>query len=385
MDEILEKAKQTVLANVVKNTSLGKTCRYVVAGGHQFKTLWVRDFCYSVPGLLMMGEKQLVLDQLRLIYQFKNQKHQLPRGLDVLNPKMRVLWKTFLPGLRFPESRGSYEKHAIVPEYFGEHGTVAYDSNLLFLRSALESDFISELSQAQIQDLLSVYSFSPWITQPAFSDWQDSVRRTGPILLTQLLYLEVMLGLQARGLAHKNLDFDFLAENLKSAFQISGQPLFRETLESDQISIDSHALLLTGSRALQQLLGLDTNQIYRALKSSLLWTASPIPGVPVHPLHPTDHVAWTVKLVGLRHYHDHFVWGWLAAEAYKITAVMKDNAEAQRILAEFVKANHNQQWLSEIYSFDKTSLKPFQGAFYQTERPFTWTSAKWIEALCQPR
>ena len=385
---LLEKAKNTVLANHIDN--------HFVAGAHQFKTIWVRDFCYSVPGLVKMGLREKVWDELRIILSFMNESGQLPRGMDVVNPKLRVLWASLFGWLNLSPPFGQYRGQAVFPEYLGEHRTVAFDSNLLFLKASFESGFIENLTHQQIHKLLAVYIFNPWIEQPGFSDWQDSVRRNGPLLLTHLLYMEVVLMLQKAGFAQDMTRLETLAHQVIKNFEIQGkagdkvtlQGLFRETLDSDQISLDSHVLLLTGSEELRHLLNLDRESIYERLKASALWRMAPIPGVPVSPEHPIQNVAWTVKLVGLRHYHDGFVWGWLSAEAFKIAQRMNDPKEAQRIQEVFTKANEGFDFLSEIYCFAgpgethfADSLRPYKGLRYESERPFTWTSAKWVEAL----
>jgi hypothetical protein len=384
MQEIVDKAKRSLDANLVSNDSN----EFIVAGGHQFKTLWVRDFCYSVQGLLKYGKKQLVHDQLRLILKFMNNEYQLPRGLDVCNPKTRVLWASFMPGIGFPKVWGDYSTKKIIPEYLGEHLTIAYDSNLLFLKSSLDSGFISEVSENQIEKLLSVYKLNPWILQPGYSDWQDSVSRKGPILLTHLLYLEVLLRLKEMGsgvgLRLWKDHAENLAGSIRQKFFVESRMLFRETLDQDQISLDSHILLLTGPQELQRLLKIDPLELYESLKKDSLWKSSPIPGVPVFPDHRSEHVGWTVKVVGLRHYHDGFVWGWLSAEAYRLAKTFHDHLEADRIATLFAKANQDFSFLSEIYSYESqnsNSLRPYQSVLYRSERPFTWTSAKWLEAL----
>ncbi len=101
--EILrQKAIQTLRKNMIK-TPEGLL---LAAGGHQFRTLWVRDFCYSVPGLLQMGQADLVEKQIRFIVRYKCEDGLLPRGFDVLSPKLRVLLHTVLRGIPLPLFKG---------------------------------------------------------------------------------------------------------------------------------------------------------------------------------------------------------------------------------------------------------------------------------------
>ncbi|MFN8945079.1 MAG: hypothetical protein ACK5WZ_10705, partial [Pseudobdellovibrionaceae bacterium] len=191
-DELEQKALSTIHANIIQTESGD----LLAAGGNQFRTFWTRDFCFSGPGLLAYGFESLVEGQLKSLFSFKNSQNLLPRGLDQIPPQFRVVWNTFFRGRRVPFS--SKDKK-IEPEYYGEHGTPAFDSNLLFIQSVcLLAKFQKRaliISNQQIQELLNFYQQyfkDSCLHQPKFSDWQDSARREGEIFHTQLLYHDVL-------------------------------------------------------------------------------------------------------------------------------------------------------------------------------------------------
>jgi hypothetical protein len=367
-DPLVAKCLRTIEANLVE-TEAGIL---LAAGAAQYKTLWVRDFCYSVPGLLKAGYAELVERQLLLIYQHKGADGRLPRGLDVVNPKLRVVWNVLLS--RSPPG-SAYERRALKAEHLGEHGTPAFDSNLLFVRAlfalAAHQGKPPALPSGEIAQLLAVYQQGEdsLLRQPAFSDWQDSVRREGPLLLSHLLLLDCQLALGDENGA--KLSRDAVIRN----FYDGG--LFREMPGSRQVSLDSHLLLL--NRRLFP--GLEPAETYRRLKEHPVWRTDLIPGRPVFPLHPEGSISWTTRFVGLRHYHDGFVWGWLAADAYQCSLRQGDGGEAQRILAAFRAAAQKDPYLGEIYEGSEQGLKQVSRRFYRSEMPFTWTAAKWLEAL----
>ena len=377
--KILEKAKNTILKNIV-HTCFGDL---VTAGGHQFRTLWVRDFCYSVPGLLAMGCDELVERQIRLIA--KNIRNGLvPRGLDEINPKVRVLRHTVLRFLPSLSDESKYSRPP-KPEYLGEHGTPAFDSGLLLLRAAADFALLTgkalPLSPTEIQNLLSYYE-AHWreelLWQPAFSDWQDSVRREGHILLTQLLYLDAVEKLKKLGFKNLHEKAEPLQKQILKKFYRSDIGLFSENPDHNQFSLDSHTFLLTKSLLLPEL---EKKLLYANLKQSPLWKSDPIPGRPIYPNHPMGSVSWTTKLIGLTHYHDECLWGWLIAEAVKTARQMGDLPEAERISCAFAKLTSEQDFLGEIYAVSGEEIRPWKNFWYQSECPFTWTAAKWLEAL----
>lgn len=363
-------AQKTLQANLVQSDR----GLFLAAGGNQFRTLWVRDFCFSVPGLIAAGFAEVVERQLQLIVSFQREDGALPRGIDVVDPKLRVFLNVVFR--LSPQALLGYGGRHLRPEYLGEHGTPAYDSNLLTIRShfELKSRTSKEaLSATQLEKLLDFYQPDDQglLQQPPYSDWQDSARREGVILHTQLLFL------QALRLLGRNSQAKALQGKILSLFLQEETGLFSEQLGTKQVSLETHLLLLNSPLAD---LGLDQDQLYRRLKAHPLWTQNLIPGIPVYPRH--QQVSWSTKIVGLGAYHDQLHWGWLVAEAYKTCLKMQDRKEAERILECYASSALQDPYLAEVYRVKNAkSLERLSQAFYRSEMPFSWTAAKWIEAL----
>lgn len=382
VENLLKKAKRTLEANILKYPEAS----FVTAGGNQFKTLWVRDFCYSVPGLLALDYLELVKKQLQLILQFRHQNGFLPRGLDVLAPQTRVVLNLLFKNLtvyQYPQSFADF-KSRINPEYFGEHKTVAFDSNILFVWAYLKyvektSDhFIDEESLLGLLTTYQPYYVQGLFTQPPFSDWQDSACRAESMLLFQIQFLSVLKKLDpevAKKL--KLVTYDNLSAQILAHFFDEKNYRFFQDKQKKQMSLEVYGFIFSENLFPQ----LDKAKLYSSLKYSPLWASYFIPGVPVYPPYSGADISWTTKAVGLGGYHDSFHWGWLIAEAVKIAILAGDYAEAQRIEEFFDKAIAGNDYLAEIYIQNNQSLKIFKNFLYQSEIPFTWTAAKWIEAL----
>jgi len=354
---LAERCRQSLLKNRL-NTPTG----HVFPAGHQqFGSLWVRDFCHAVPGLIKANELESVEHQLSYFLKFQREDGLIPRGLDVVSPKIRVL-TALVQAQWLTKNYFQYTVKPIRPEYLGEHLTPAFDSNILValafeqLRS-LSPVFYSE-AQPALDKALSYYkSFykDGLFHQPLYSDWLDSLKRSGPQLYFHILLLKY---LKQSG---KKLSW------LPSHFS---QTVFDHFLAEGKWQNESTEALLW-IVADPSLCGeLDTEAVWNHLKERG-W------GVPL-PLQKWRDVSWTNKFVGLRKYHDGFRWSWLLGETLKIAKKMDrpEVSEIEHLTAELVL---NSGMVSEIYETDEH--REVKTWLYKSEKPFTWGAAKILEAL----
>lgn len=367
------KAISTLEANRVE-TSQGT---FLAAGGHQFRTLWVRDFCFAVPGLLSIGWEDLVGRQLELILSRQRADGLLPRGLDTVNPKWRVVRHT---ALRFlPSAPRAFMSGDLKAEYLGEHGTPAFDSGLLWIgswaawRRATGSTALDRREAiGNILRWTASFLHDGLLHQPPFSDWQDSARREGLLLHTQLLFLRAAREYLA---VWPGADLPFEAAVFEDALRrfarLLPNGLLEETPGRGQASLETQLLVLSDPGLLPEI---DRGALWKSLCVSELWKT---PGLPVHPPYPAADVSWTTKAVGLRRYHDGFQWGWLAADLARIAYLRGDRDRGDRLLEELGRWDAEEKFLSEIYE----DGAPVRTMLYRSESPFTWTAAKVLEAL----
>lgn len=384
--QIFDKASLTIESNIHKTLS-GR--EFVATGGNQFRTFWTRDFCYSVPGLLKIGKVKLVKNQLSLIYKFRNASNLLPRGIDRIDPKIRVLFTALLPKAIRPTF--SYSKddkkfdQQIKGEYKGEHGTVAIDSNALFILAYLNyaentQDYF--LSPQQIGSLFDIYRSRMTLSgvdQPPFSDWQDSVNRSGVWLLLQVQILSALKKYYGWTSEEQNGFSIFqIEESILMNFYSKKENVFFQSKNTKALAIDAYGFIFTNKLFSEKL---SLIKLYKSLTSHPLWNKWSVPGVPVSDYYSSGEVSWTTKIVGLGGYHDHFHWGWLVAEAARISRLNGDQSEYLRIVNKFCADTESTSTLSEIYSLKENLLVEHKSILYKSENPFTWTSAKWCEAL----
>lgn len=378
MSQLLICAEDSLRKNIIE-TSKGT---FLAAGGKQFRTLWIRDFCFSIGGLLLLGEKELVKNQLLLFLENQNAEGLIPRGLDVVNPKIRVL--AACVGIK--SSYFDYSDKKLKPEYFGEHGTIAADSNLLTLigvlrwteftddtfffdqHSKLLSKAFSFLDQLQNEGLLS---------QASFSDWQDSAKRKGKGFYLNLLYL-ILLRLSRHSPITwiSNEKVKNLTETLFSNFFDSEVGLFREKANQKQFSLESQLWCIQENLFSEKV---SPAELWSNLKTSPLFSS--FPGHPVWPNYPSREISWSVKLVGLRHYHDELYWSWLLGETLKTARKVGDIDVEKSLVGKLEKIVQRENSIHEIYRLDGENLNVFRTALYRSEAPFSWGASKIIEGL----
>jgi glycogen debranching enzyme len=375
----LQIAQASLFENIVE-TRDGPVLR---AGGNQFSGLWVRDFCYSIPGLLAAGRSDVVKHQLALIISARRPTdHLVPRLLDTVSSKVRVLRGLF-PWLgRLPKLEAPFQA-----EYVGEHGTEAIDSNLLVLRGLIlyvehtsDTDFDFSLPQI-FNDLWSTYAskrVDGWIVQEPYGDWQDSVRRTGATFLTNYHAWWVEAHATRLGwITRDRQELDLFRDRLKREFYLPEQGLYRSHLDLDVVSLDGNALALLepgfwSDRAEREV-------VHRALVQSPLGRE---PGRASFPEYPRSWRSANVRLVGLSHYHDRLAWSWLLGLQGSAALAVGDLAEADRIRQLVESILIRDRVVGEVYR-PWRSYTGFKSLLYRSETPFSWGAAFLVDFLAR--
>jgi glycogen debranching enzyme len=375
-------AKRDLEANIVPSKSGPLFC----CGPSHFHFFWLRDFSFSVPGLLEIGQTDLVRRHLEMSLDYMRPDGLMARSFDVINPKLRVVLG--IAGIHASKF-WPYTSHDLKPEYYGENLTIASDSNILVLDACLkyvkatgDTEFLRR-REPQIKkafERILELKRGDFLFQPAFSDWQDSARRKGHTFFLNLSFYKLLLGLKDTGLAWaKEIDSEEWLGKLWAAFFSSEEGLFKSEAGSGkakQFSLEGILLAIEGDFFKKYIF---REKLWENLKNSPLY--KPMPGLPVWPEYAWSDVSWTTKFVGLRHYHDGFYWSWLLGECLKVASLMGDRAEADRIAGVIENLVTRNQTVHEIYALRGDQLVPARTRFYRSEYGFSWGAAKLIEGL----
>jgi glycogen debranching enzyme len=379
-------AERSLLANVVEvEGRLGLS-----AGAHQFRSLWTRDFCHAVAGLLRIGRGDVVRDHLELLLAHRREDGLLPRCLDTMDPKLRVAWASLarlIPGA----SPRLGMRGRLKPEFIDQHGEIAIDGNALAILAALRlvgatgDEGWWEANAAAFARLEAFHR--PYaaagpdglMRQPPFSDWQDSVRREGATFYANLLRWAALRGLAARGLAEEAAA-DRLASALEAFRHRRTDGLYASMLEGPWVSLEGNLLAVD----LGLVEGEDARALHRAVRGSPFWTRAGTPGFDTYPDYPR---AWRnpgVRLVGLGHYHDRIRWSWLTALAAKVAARVGDRESARAALEQLEGVARRDGVIGEVYRA-RPPHRLWRSALYVSEAPFSWGAGMVLDAVAEWR
>jgi glycogen debranching enzyme len=359
---------------------------YLVAGAHQFKSLWARDFSMSVAGALAIGANQVVHDSLEALFQFQRKDGLLARGVDDVSIQARVVLALIgiTPDLKGP-LRASYisenqvpsiDSNAIVPWAASEYLAATGDRE--FARAWFAG------AEAAIGFLEREYFVDGLIgRQPPYSDWEDSVQRTGRVAQTNIYYIlslrglgswAALLGQEAKA-AEYALKAELAVARFRDFFWIPGRHILRNFEGDDHLTADANLMAVTHHLVTES----QAREIMATLRESPLW--QPMPGKPTWPDYAASRKDIFVKLVGLSAYHDRMVWLWITAMAAMAEREVGNCAGYREIMQRLSDRIAADGTVHEVFDVKKGGrLVPVVRPLYRAEAPFTWSSALYLEA-----
>lgn len=401
-------AASALQANLTDFWHNGRKYQLLLTGGNQFKCLWARDFSFAVGGALALGLDQAVHDSLDLFFSLQREDGLLPRLIDGSNmgfkTRFALSYLGFTPGLEGPAA----------PNFISEHGVITVDGNVLLPWAAslyLKKSKNMDAARLWWPHALRAVAFLETHhlvdgligKQPKYSDWADSIARTGMVSFVNCWYVICLRALaewatwindpRASELSEKA---EVASSRFRQFFWDPSAKRIRNFETDDRLVMDANLLAI-----IHQLVKPDECEaILSTLRSSPLW--HPIPGRVTHPAYPRNLKSWTTRTVGLGDYHDQLYWIWLAAHAGRAESAAGNVQQAQDILDQLAKLIVQWNGIHEVYELvaqvDSTSksggnrgvtdnstpaLRPVKRLFYRAEVPFTWSAGTYLEMYCE--
>ncbi len=371
-DPLRDAALRSLRANVVTLP----TGQFLTAGQNQFRTLWTRDFCHSVRGLVAAGDGGVAETHLARLLANLRDDGLVPRVLDNYPVQLRVAWQTFrtlapaVPALPFREP--------LVPRYIDEHGSNAYDSNVLLILASLRlPEEFWRRHEAALRRVWEWYADKfrdGLLHQPPFSDWQDTTRREGKTFLLNLFYYLAAARLARRGWT---IPWDLAGYRRRIFDAFWTGELFRSQVGSAVISLDGNLFALEAEEFLS---GEEKRRLWAALTAHPLVARDGAIGRCGFPDWPSGELAWHVRFANLTRYHGSLTWSWLAGLGLKVAVLMGDDDFARRQrehLERLVRAGDD---VAEIYDPER-DFGNWRSWLLEAERPFAWGAAYLLDAL----
>ncbi len=369
---IFEIAAKSLRANIISLPS-GK---FITAGQNQFLTLWTRDFCHSVRGLVAIGEEEVAKNHLRYLLKSLREDGLVPRVLDNRQVQLRVAWQSFrkivpiLPKLAF--------KEPLKAQYIDEHGSNAFDSNVLLILACLQMDdaFWKE-NEVDIHQVWNWYDDKfqdGLIYQTGFADWQDTTKREGKTFLMNLFYFLAATRLKQRGWTI-NIDLNEFQNIIKKTF-FNGS-VYISMLDYPQVSVDGNLFALESEEFLNPQ---EKKDLWSKLKLHPIIAQDGLIGRCSFPDWPSKDLAWHIKLANLRNYHGSLSWSWLMGLGLHVCELMEDKEMAKKQFDHISSVLQRDQEVCEVYD-PQLGFVPWCSWLIKAEHPFAWGAGYMVASL----
>ncbi len=381
--EAYEIASANLLSGLeVRTLENGISRTVLCAGVRNFREPWARDTGFALFGLMELGAYREVKEAIEIFLLTQHPSGQLPVKIHSTSIIDRFMHSMF--------NRQQPVDQPIRPKYITAHNTISLDGNALLVIAALnygnrmgDAGFITENWDALDRAMQWLESHKdqdvPLLKQGAFTDWADSISRSGKILYTNVIYWKA---LQEMGLAAKSLDYHEEADQyLKKAADLSkyiNEEFWREDLGYYVTSRYFENLSSSGN-LLAIAWGLATDeQSHRILDAMRFYgMAIPVPTKVVHRAYPKKFIAIENRLGGIANYHTYFAWLWLGAWHAIALARLGRFDEAGEVLYNMSRVIVRDGAVHEVYAPNGSYAS---NLWYTSESPLTWSAGMFVYA-----
>ena len=362
----------------------GQVKKILHAGYRNFRESWGRDFGFASYGLMALEDFQTTKDTLEAFFSYQTPEGQLPVKLHSLSILDRFIHSIL--------NREQSIEGPLKPKYITGHGTASLDGQGLLIIAAANYIHISrddEFAQAmwgglkRALDWLSAHVKDPHeglLLQSAFSDWADTIARSGRILYTNVIYwkaLSEMVNLASR-LEYSAQETELATQ--KSRVEGANQSRFWSQDLGYFVTGDNWRNLSSAGNLLTIAWGLasedQSNSILDTMRS--IGMAEPVPTRVVFPAYPSKYISIENRLAGLADYHTEAAWLWIGAWHTVALAHAGRHKEANQLLRRISEIVIRDQQVHEVYDVHG---KPISRLWYKSESPLTWSAGMVVYAF----
>ncbi len=353
------------------------------AGVRNFREPWARDFGFATFGLMALGQVQAVRECLEAFLLYQKPSGQFPVKLHSTGVVERYLHSLL--------KREQPIHKPLRPKYQTAHGTISLDGNSLLVIAALhyaeqtgDYDFLRRHWEGLCRAVTWLEEHARGedglLHQGAFTDWADSIGRTGRILYTNVLYWKAVSGL-AKASVHCEGDLhqqwwqdkaQRLYDNIHNHFWREAQGYF--------VTSQQHLNLSSSGNTLAVAWGLATKEQAHSILDAMerIGMADPVPTQVVSYGYRRRDVAVENHVARIPHYHTSAAWLWLGGWHAVALARAGRPSEANELIARMSKAIVQDGVVHEVYGKNGRFLSTF---LYTSEAPLTWNASMVIYAF----
>jgi GH15 family glucan-1,4-alpha-glucosidase len=382
-DKAYDIASDNLISGIEKRLLFnGEEKLVVVAGPRNFREPWARDFGFAAFGLLSEGQNTAVKECLEVFFLYQNEDGQFPVKIHSTTIPSRYIHSLF--------KREQPITAPIRPKYFSGHRTISLDGSGLVVIAALhyasvknDGYFVTEYWNSLKKAVLWLDKFSleadGLLHQGAFSDWADSIARSGRVLYTNVIYWKALkeMASTARRLGYDE-DFMFFEGKTSQVEKSIHDHFWRQDLGYYVTSSQFDNLSSSGN-LLAVAWGLASDEIAHSILDAMheYDMAQPVPTRPVHRPYPIRFVALENRIGGIGHYHTDAAWLWLGGWHVIALSRMGRLDEAKVLLDRMAKVIVGDGEVHEVYGTDGKFISKL---LYTSESPLTWSAGMYVYA-----
>ena len=359
---------------------------FLLAGAHQYHSLWAWDFSFASMGALKAGQFQTVHDSLEIYFSSQRADGVLPRVIDNKSITMRMIMGTIGLIQKFTNPlKASFETenkvlspipNAILPWAASRY--ILYTQDRAFAVKWFDT---AEKAIGWLESNMLVDGLIG--KQPPYSDWEDSVQRTGKVAFTNEIYALALRGLSdwAAFLGDHEKEIYYLAkyssfmEKFRAFFWMPERNAIRNFEGDDHLTADANLIAVAYHLVSDE----DSIAIMKTLRASPLW--QPMPGRPTWPNYVSSMKSLLPKFTGMGGYHDKIYWLWLTSLAVMAERSVGNIEGANQILEKLSHQITSNGVVHEVFDLKRGGyLKPSRRLLYYSEHPFTWSSGMFLES-----
>jgi len=352
------------------------------AGVRNFREPWARDTGFASFGLMELGSQPEVKDALNVFLLTQHPSGQFPVKIHSTSILDRFLHSFF--------DRQQPIEQPIRPKYITAHNSVSLDGNALLVIAILhyadrtgDRDFIVRNWGALTRAMTWLAEYDthddPLLHQGAFSDWADTISRTGKILYTNVIYWKAVVEMgKAAALLEdpaESAAYARQADDLRNAlmdeFWRPDLGYFVTSSFFDNLSSSGNLLAIAWGLA-------DEEKAHRILDAMRFFgMAIPVPTKAVHRAYPRQFVAIENRLGGIADYHTYFAWLWLGA--WHVIALVRVGRleEARELIYNMSRVIVRDGAVHEVYAPNGAYASTL---WYTSESPLTWSAGMFVYA-----
>lgn len=360
----------------------GQERMVLCAGARNFREPWARDFGFASYGLLAMGEAAATKEGLGVFLHYQRPSGQFPvkvHSTSIVNRLLHTLFRREQP-ITAP----------LRPKYRTAHHTASLDGNALLVTAVLhyikaqkDEAFLKRWWPAlqRAMNWLAEYERGEHqlLRQRAFSDWADSIARSGHVLYTNVLYWKATTEMaratrsigKTSAASHYEAKAKQLKENIQAHYWEDELGYFMTSQRFRNLSSAGNLMAIAWGLATPA----QANSILD--KMAAYQMAEPVPTQVVNLPYPDHYVGLENRLAGIPEYHTTAAWLWLGAWHVIALARMGRQEAANNLFRRMSDVIVRDGVVHEVYGRDGRFLTT---RWYTCEAPLTWNAGMVVYA-----